>query len=297
LRESLISLQSRSGGSAGGASREEHIATVADSVQEQVPDPFDSAIIKREMGNDVTPIAVVLLQELEHWNKLVVYIRNSLKELKRALAGEVGMSSELDDIANALFNGAIPPSWRRICPQTEKGLGSWMLHFNRRQAQYSAWVKNGAPLVLWLPGLHIPATYIAATVQMVCRAKKWPLDRSTLYTKVTCHRSASQVQDRMQFGCYVNGLYLEGARWNQETQQLDRQLPKMLVEELNVLQIIPTERHRLKLVNTLRSPVYVTQQRRNAAGVGLVFEADLDTTEHSSLWVLQGVALCLNIAD
>jgi hypothetical protein len=35
------------------------------------------------------------------------------------------------------------------------------------------------------------------------------------------------------------------------------------------------------------SPVYVTQQRRNAAGVGLVFEADLDTTEHSSLWVLQ----------
>jgi hypothetical protein len=67
------------------------------------------------------------------------------------------------------------------------------------------------------------------------------------------------------------------------------------------------------------SPVYVTQQRRNAAGVGLVFEADLDTTEHSSLWVLQvlrdgfvmramifsiicvcfgqGVALCLNIAD
>lgn len=33
--------------------------------------------------------------------------------------------------------------------------------------------------------------------------------------------------------------------------------------------------------------MYVTQQRRNAAGVGLVFEADLDTTEHSSLWVLQ----------
>ena len=37
----------------------------------------------------------------------------------------------------------------------------------------------------------------------------------------------------------------------------------------------------------LSSPVYVTQLRRNAAGVGLVFEADLDTAEHSSLWVLQ----------
>jgi hypothetical protein len=70
-----------------------------------------------------------------------------------------------------------------------------------------------------------------------------------------------------------------GQHWFTLVQQLDRQLPKMLVEELNVLQvrpvfefcffeikmkaplsskliyvwqIIPTERHRLKLVNTLR---------------------------------------------
>jgi dynein heavy chain, axonemal len=40
--------------------------------------------------------------------------------------------------------------------------------------------------------------------------------------------------------------------------------------------------------------VYVTQARRNAMGVGLVFEADLTTAGHSSHWVLQGVSLCLN---
>ena len=34
---------------------------------------------------------------------------------------------------------------------------------------------------------------------------------------------------------------------------------------------------------------------RTAMGVGLVFEADLATVEHTSHWVLQGVALCLNI--
>ena len=47
--------------------------------------------------------------------------------------------------------------------------------------------------------------------------------------------------------------------------------------------------------NTFRTPVYVTSQRRNAMGVGLVFEADLHTTEHTSHWVLQGVCLILNI--
>jgi dynein heavy chain len=57
------------------------------------------------------------------------------------------------------------------------------------------------------------------------------------------------------------------------------------------------EGSKLKLANTFKAPVYVTQARRNAMGKGLVFEADLATHEHPSHWVLQGVALCLNIAD
>jgi dynein heavy chain len=41
--------------------------------------------------------------------------------------------------------------------------------------------------------------------------------------------------------------------------------------------------------------VYVTQARRNAMGVGLVFEADLASDMHPSHCVLQGTALVLNI--
>lgn len=48
------------------------------------------------------------------------------------------------------------------------------------------------------------------------------------------------------------------------------------------------------LQNTFRTPVYTTSMRRNAMGVGLVFEADLFTTKHISHWVLQGVCLTLN---
>lgn len=50
----------------------------------------------------------------------------------------------------------------------------------------------------------------------------------------------------------------------------------------------------LYLQNTLCTPVYTTSDRRNAMGVGLVFQADLATTEHISHWVLQGVCLLLN---
>lgn len=56
--------------------------------------------------------------------------------------------------------------------------------------------------------------------------------------------------------------------------------------EMPLIQIIPIEANKLKLRGTIRTPVYVTQNRRNAMGVGLVFEADLKTDKHPSHWVL-----------
>lgn len=125
-----------------------------------------------------------------------------------------------------------------------------------------------------------------------------------------------QVTEKAPSGCYVSGLFLEGARWDLKESCLSKSLPKVLIEELPILRVIPIEAHRLKLVvsfykqlsmrlrlmscaftflqNTLRTPVYTTSNRRNAMGVGLVFEADLATTEHISHWVLQGVCLLLN---
>lgn len=92
----------------------------------------------------------------------------------------------------------------------------------------------------------------------------------------------------------MTGIYIEGARWNTERSVLDYQIPKQLVEEMPLIQIIPVEANKLKLRGTIRTPVYTTQARRNAMGVGMVFEADLKTDKHVSHWVLQGVACVLN---
>jgi dynein heavy chain len=52
--------------------------------------------------------------------------------LKRALKGEIGMSQELDNLSNSLYNGFLPSIWARLAPQTEKKLGAWMEHFAGR---------------------------------------------------------------------------------------------------------------------------------------------------------------------
>ncbi|KAF7484144.1 Hypothetical predicted protein [Marmota monax] len=147
---------------------------------------------------------------------------------------------------------------------------------------------------MWLSGLQIPESYLTALVQATCRKNGWPLDRSTLFTQVTKFQDAEEVNERAGQGCFVSGLYLEGADWDIERGCLIKSKPKVLVVDLPILKIIPIEVHRLKLQNTFRTPVYTTSMRRNAMGVGLVFEADLFTTRHISHWVLQGVCLTLN---
>ncbi|XP_067295015.1 dynein axonemal heavy chain 10 isoform X2 [Pseudorasbora parva] len=290
----LIELQPQTGDSGGGISRDEYISQVARDIQSKLPEAFDLDVIRKKLGLEISPTTVVLLQELERFNKLTIRMRRSLAELQRALAGEVGMSSELDEVARALFNGQIPVIWRKLAPDTLKSLGNWMIHFKRRHEQYSSWVDEGDPCVMWLSGLHIPESYLTALVQATCRKNSWPLDHSTLYTQVTHYRSEDEVKERPGQGCYVSGLYLEGADWDTEQGCLVRSKPRVLVSQLPILKVIPTEAHRLKLQNTLRTPVYTTSMRRNAMGVGLVFEADLFTTKHISHWVLEGVCLCLN---
>jgi len=294
LWKNLIDLQPRTASSGGGMSREDVIANSADRIAGAVPEPTDILVVKKKLGIP-SPTEIVLLQELERWNALVIQMSASLADLKRALKGEIGMSESLDELATSLYNGYLPQMWRRLCPDTQKKLGSWMEHFKHRFEQYRGWVDTGEPKVIWLAGLHIPESYLTALVQAACRLKNWPLDRSVTYSMVTKFTDPGQIETRPEMGCFVSGLYLEGAAWNLENAELEPQKPKVLVQELPILRVVPIEASKLKLQDTLRTPVYVTQARKNAMGVGLVFEADLHTTEHVSSWVLQGVSLSLNI--
>eukprot|EP00163_Fabomonas_tropica_P031148 TRINITY_DN730_c1_g1_i6.p1 TRINITY_DN730_c1_g1~~TRINITY_DN730_c1_g1_i6.p1 ORF type:complete len:4200 (+),score=1431.71 TRINITY_DN730_c1_g1_i6:1002-12602(+) len=293
LWRDLIDLQPRTTGSATGVSREDFIGQVAKDIKGKLPNDFDLQMIKKNIGVP-SPTQIVLLQELDRFSRLLTLMATTLSDLQKALVGEIGMSNELDDIANSIFIGELPASWRRLAPMTQKSLGNWLEHFHRRHEQYANWVNNGEPAVVWLAGLHIPEAYLTALVQSTCRARGWPLDRSTLYTKVTKYTNPKQVTTKLPSGCFVSGLYLEGAGWDHGNSRLKPQEPKQLVVDLPILQIIPIEASKLKLQNTFKTPVYVTQQRMDAMGVGLVFEADIPVADHASHSVLQGVALVLN---
>lgn len=146
--------------------------------------------------NITVPTLIVLLQELDRFNLLVERMLTTLQLLRKALAGDIGMDSALDNVANSLFNGLIPMDWRKLAPDTCKSLSSWMVHLNHRAVQYRYWSSSGEPLVMWLSGLHVPESFLTALVQIACRKNNWPLDRSTLFTIVTDFADPHDVEER-----------------------------------------------------------------------------------------------------
>eukprot|EP00945_MAST-04E_sp_MAST-4E-sp1_P004218 g4218.t1 len=196
---------------------------------DKVPKEYDMMAIAKQMGENRTPCQIVLLQELERWNILVNFMARKLSDLQKALIGEIGMSDDLDGLGSDLFNGYLPSMFRRYVPDTQKALGGWMDHFVGRMDLYSNWIEHGEPHVMWLAGLHVPESYLTALIQTTCRRKNWPLDKSTFQTKVTGLMSKEEVTEGLEDGCYVIGLYLEGAAWNLEKGCLRSQDPKILV--------------------------------------------------------------------
>ena len=289
----LISLQIGVSSHSGKGTGEEYIK----SALSIIPEPFDKEEIQSKIlqrSSKLTPINVVLLQEIDRWNALVAVMKRSLIDLQKALAGEIGMSEELENLSNSINIGVVPHLWKLMAPPTRLNLSSWLDYFKERHVQYVDWIKYGEdPVVIWLSGLHEPVSYITALIQMTCKKYKWPLDRTTITTRVTEYTRASEVKSKPVDGCYVRGLFLEGAAWDLKNKCLKSQNPKQLREELPILEIIPTENSKVKIQNTFNAPVYYTPDRNDGGNKGLVFEANLQTDEHESIWTLQGVAITM----
>lgn len=95
----MIEMQTSDGASAAGVNREDYIEQVATDLQGRLPEQIDLYNLRKSF--DVpSPTQVVLLQETERFNTLIKKLSDSLRDLKRALLGEIGMSSELDSLSS-----------------------------------------------------------------------------------------------------------------------------------------------------------------------------------------------------
>ena len=73
--------------------------------------------------------------------------------------------------------------------------------------------------------------------------------------------AASELTTRPDNGCYIRGLFLEGARWDMDTFELAESRPKELYTDMPVMWLIPTANRKQSESGMYVCPVYKTLTR------------------------------------
>lgn len=147
-------------------SRYEIIDRIAKETLEKLPPCFNIQKIKSSFAMNSTPTSIVLIQELNSYNKLIEVVNDYLNLLRRSIAGKTIMDASLEKLANSIFRQEVPVEWKKFAPDTCKNLPRWIDHLIQRAYQYKYWSSSGEPLVMWLSGLHAPESFLTALIQV-----------------------------------------------------------------------------------------------------------------------------------
>ncbi|NXM68229.1 DYH17 protein, partial [Serilophus lunatus] len=277
--------ESKAGRGTGG-SREEQ--AILDEILGQLPEPFNMEDLM-EKAKEKTPYTVVALQECERMNILTCEIRRSLKELNLGLQGELTITSEMEELGNALFYDSIPESWTRRAYPSLLSLGSWYADLLLRIRELEVWSTDFVlPTTVWLAGFFNPQSFLTAIMQSTARKKQWPLDKMCLAVDVT-KKTREDITFPPREGSYIHGLFIEGARWDVPSGSLAEARLQELSPAMPVLLLRAVPADRADTAGAYECPVYKTRLR----GPTFVWTFNLKTKEKAAKWVLAGVALLL----
>merc|ERR1712151_664036 len=138
------------------------------------------------------------------------------------------MSVELDAMGTAMFNQKIPDMWQAKAYPSLKPLSAWTTELVQRLDFVSAWVADGAPPVFWISGFFFPQAFLTGTLQNFARKYQLPIDSVSFDFRLDNVREAADITDAAEDGCYIHGLFLEGARYDRKVKSLTHSMPKQL---------------------------------------------------------------------
>lgn len=73
--------------------------------------------------------------------------------------------------------------------------------------------------------------------------------------------TVAELTERPDIGCFIHGLFLEGARWDAEIGQLAESRPKELYTEMAVIWMVPIPNRKPPLSGIYVCPIYKTLTR------------------------------------
>ncbi|KAJ8922597.1 hypothetical protein NQ315_007628 [Exocentrus adspersus] len=287
----LLKLQPKQVGGAA-ASQEEVTTSAARTILDQLPQLFQLEVISKKYPVKYEEsLNTVIIQEAIRYNKLLMVIKTTLNELLKALKGLVVMSESLERMTLSLFSNIVPAMWASKAYPSLKPLAAWVQDLKARVAFLNNWVDRGIPPVFWISGFYFPQAFLTGTLQNYARRYVLSIDSINFSFEVLPTAPTERPKD----GCCIQGLFLEGARWNYQKALLDESNPKELYTNMPVIWLIPQENHK-KPDNVYECPVYKTLTRAGTLSTtghstNYVLAIEVPTEKPEPHWIKRGVAL------
>uniref|UniRef100_A0A6T8E3I8 Dynein heavy chain n=1 Tax=Prymnesium polylepis TaxID=72548 RepID=A0A6T8E3I8_9EUKA len=294
LFETVLSLQPRTS-SGGGKSRDEVLDEQAGEILGLMPAPFNVEVVQDKYPTVYEEsMNTVLQQECVRYNKVIVKVQNSLKDIRKALVGEVVMTSELEQMGNQLFVNQVPELWAKVAYPSMKPLASWVPDLLKRLSFIQDWFDSNKPQVFWISGFYFPQAFITGVMQNHARKYQVPIDTVTYGYGVRddmMPETAAAPED----GAIVHGLFIEGARWDSNTHLLGESRPKELYTTMPIIHLLPVANRLPPTDGFYQMPVYKTLSRfgvlsTTGHSTNFVMTLEIPTDQSQNHWIKRGVA-------
>jgi dynein heavy chain len=286
------------GGGGGGDDTEvEKPEKVAEAmtleILEELKEKFKTDEIGKMPDEEKGPYQYVFIQECDLMNGLINEMVRGLQELVLGFKGELTMSEQMETLFMSLYNEKLPFWWVELGFPSTRPLRSWRFNLQERYTQLEDWTNDpvNIPKVTDVSKFFNPQSFLTAIKQLACQLSgTLELDKLQVYTEVT-KKEPKQVEAAARDGAFVQGMFLEGARWEIASQSLEDSRPKEMAVLLPVVLCKAGPMAEKVDKNSYICPTYCVPTRRPY----FVFPAQLRTKAPSDKWVLAGVAIILDM--
>ncbi|XP_015509159.2 dynein axonemal heavy chain 3 isoform X1 [Neodiprion lecontei] len=301
LLAGVLLTQTQISGGTGDGDTGEMVINLAETILSSMPPQFDVEYVARKYpvlySNSMN---TVLRQELIRFNRLTEVIKSTLKNVQKAIRGQVVMSESLEEVYINMNIGKVPACWDKKSYPSLKPLGSYITDLLARLEFLQKWIENDAPVVFWLSGFFFTQSFLTGVLQNFARKHKIPIDHLDFEFKVTQFERSTD--EPPSYGVYTQGLFLEGARWDRKLMALNESLAKIMFDVVPIIWLMPGKKIEFKELPVYHCPVYKTSARRGVLATtghssNFVMYILLTSNHPETHWINRGVACLCQLDD